>query len=154
MKKSLFLFVFWRVVIGAVFVVSGFEKLIQPRENFLYVIHGYNILPHEALAVIVATTFPWIEFLLGSFLILGLWTRIAAAGVALCNITFIIVVGQALVRKLPISECGCFGDLLKLPLAGIIVFDTAMLVITTMLFVFWRDAAFFGLDEYFRKAKE
>ena len=38
-------FVIIRMLIGCIFVVSGFEKLIGPYQHYLYVFHGYYFIP-------------------------------------------------------------------------------------------------------------
>ncbi|MBZ0167229.1 MAG: hypothetical protein K8I00_10530, partial [Candidatus Omnitrophica bacterium] len=56
--------VFARFLIGLIFVVSGFEKIITPYQNFQYVIQAYELFPEFAEAII-ARTFPWVELITG-----------------------------------------------------------------------------------------
>ena len=98
-------------MIGGLFVVSGFEKLIGPYQNFFYVIQNYSFLP-LFLTEIAARLLPWFEFFLGIFLVLGLWTKWTLRAVMALLLMFMGVVIQALIRQLPITECGCFGGLI------------------------------------------
>lgn len=117
--------VFWlcaRAVIGGLLAVSGFEKLVGPYQNFAYVIEQYRIVGTDD-AVLIAQTLPWAELVVGVFLILGLWIRAAALGALAMFAVFLVVVGQALARRLPMDECGCFGELVSIPPAGVFGMD-------------------------------
>jgi len=120
------------MTIGGIFVVSGFEKFIGPYQNFLYVIQNYSFLPLP-LAEIVARLLPLAEFLLGIFLVLGLWSKWALRAVATLLLIFMAVVIQALVRNLPIDECGCFGGLISVPLPVVLTFDATVFVLAWFL---------------------
>ena len=97
-----------RAALGAVFIVSGFQKLISPSVNFAAVIESYQIV-QGPLAQLFAQFMPWVEFLAGLFFLLGLWTRVSLALLWSMNTLFIGVLSSALVRKLDIGQCGCFG---------------------------------------------
>lgn len=138
-----------RMFIGLIFVVSGSEKLLQHYENFLYVIQGYDILPWLWAQRLVAHLFPWVELMLGVFLILGLWLKQALYGVWLCFFMFIFLLGQAQVRMLPISDCGCFGDLIKFPLNVTMSFDSVLFLITSILLFSLPKTRVLSLDSHF-----
>ena len=143
------IFVCLRIILGIFFVISGSQKLIEPYQNFLYVVQSYELLstPFEEL---VARTIPWIEFLLGVFLILGLWLRNVLAAFMVLTSTFMFVVGQALVRHLPITECGCFGDLISFPLPVVLTLDSSLLCLFAVLLKRLNKVSSFSLDNYFR----
>ena len=136
------------MAIGGLFIASGFEKLIGPYQNFLFVIQNYSVLL-PFLEEIVARLFPWIEFFLGIFLVLGIWLKWVLRGVLVLLSTFIIVVAQALIRHLPIDECGCFGELVSFPLPVILAFDTALFVIVWFLSFRMSQVGYCSLDRYF-----
>ena len=123
------MFALLRFCLGGLFLLSGAEKLLAPYQNFLYVLQAYQILPSSA-EHFVALAFPWIELLVGVFLVLGLWTKHALMGALLLLAGFITVVGQALLRHLPLESCGCFGEWLHVPPSVIIVVDSALLLLT------------------------
>ena len=149
--KKLNLLVFIRIIIGCIYIVSGAEKLVQPYENFLYVIQEYKMLNYDLLERIVAWSFPWVEFILGIFLVLGLWLRITLCGIGLFTTVFIVVVGQAIFRNLPITECGCFGNLVSVPLPVVLFMDSLILILIIIQAVFMKHTAAFSLDNYFFK---
>jgi uncharacterized membrane protein YphA (DoxX/SURF4 family) len=139
-----------RLIIGAFFVFSGFEKLVVPVENFQAVIESYKVLDHN-LAGIAALIMPWVELFAGVFVFLGLWLK-ASLGVLCCmTITFIGVVAQAIVRALPIDECGCFGESLSLPLPAVIVMDSILCILLVILIKNLTKTSVFSLDNYFSR---
>ena len=136
-----------RVLIGVLFVVSGFEKLIQPPENFLFVIQNYDML-NERLEAAAAHVLPWFELFGGAFLAAGLWTRAAACVVWALNTAFIAAVSQALARKLPIDECGCFGELISLPLPAVLAMDAAVWLACAAMLAFPGSASRLSFDRF------
>ena len=142
-------FVIGRILIGCLFIVSGFEKLIGPYQNFLYVVQSYEFLP-TLLEEMVARTLPLIELFLGVFLVVGLWLKWALRSIGMVIFLFILIVGQALLRKLPIDECGCFGGLISLPLYAVLIFDSMLFLLTGVLLKREKCINIFSLDQYFR----
>jgi len=134
--------------VGLFFVVSGFEKLISPYENFSYVVQGYELL-NNSLSDIVALVFPWIEFIVGVFMALGLWLKLSLRVLWAVIVIFIFVLAQALLRNLPIKDCGCFGELFSLPPHVTLIFDSCLLVIVSFLRRFLQKTLTLSLDNYF-----
>ena len=154
MRGKYFL-VLMRIMIGMVYIISGAEKLLQPHENFLYIIQEYDIIPSVTVAYAVAWLFPWLELFLGGFLLLGLWTRESLTSVGLFSAVFIVVVGQAIIRKLPLAECGCFGDLVGIPLEVTLVIDIVILSLAILLLRFCDGGtSLWALDRCWIKRKE
>lgn len=143
MKK--YFFVILRILIGLIFVVSGFEKSVSPYQNFLYVLQGYQFLP-SSLEIAVARVLPWMELLLGIFLVLGLWTRPVLIAASAMFTGFIIVVGQALIRGIDLTECGCFGEWIHIPPQGVIVMDVVSLMVCLVLLKNLSRAQTLSLD--------
>ena len=139
-----------RMILGLFFLVVSTEKLFDPYQNFLYVVQSYQLFPgifEEALSRIV----PWIQFFLGLFLLLGLWVKNTLQGLAILILGFLVVVGQAIVRKLPLDECGCFGNLISLPPRNTFLLDITLLVFTVMMFRRIKETSRWSLDAYFDK---
>ncbi len=148
-EKAINKFVFIRIAVGCFFIISGFEKLIRPYENFLYVVQSYELVG-KSMAEIVARTFPWIEFILGVFFVFGLWIRAVLNGLLVLVLLFILTVSQALLRNLPIRECGCFGELFSVPLPTVLLFDSCLLVLMAVLKRFRQRLLPLSLDRYFQ----
>lgn len=132
-----YVLVFLRVVIGLVYIISGMEKLLQPSANFLYIIQGYDMVPWPWAERAAAAVFPWVEFFLGGFLILGFWTRESLLCIGAFSCMFIAALTQAMVRKLPLADCGCFGDLVGLPLWATLLIDIGILSAVILLLRFY-----------------
>ena len=137
-----------RIIIGSIFLVSSLGKLLAPYQNFQYVIQAYQVLPSWA-EVLTAQVFPWIEFFVGILVLLGLWTAWGLRGALILFGTFVVVVGQALIRGLPLENCGCFGEWIHFKPQTVIVMDSLSLLIT---FVLLRNIVLvkkFSLDSHF-----
>jgi len=146
--SKLNIYVILRMCVGLIFVVSGFEKLIYPYQNFLYVIENYQILT-SGLRELTARVLPWVELFLGAFCILGIWLKWSLRGLILMVLLFMVVVTQALLRNLPIDECGCFGQLITLPLHGVLMFDTIVLGLLILMIIRIDKTGHLGLDQYY-----
>lgn len=134
MKPAHFLLLLVRAALGGVFVVSGFQKLWGPWENFAAVIEKFEII-HGLPVTVLARTLPWAEFLAGVFLILGLRTILSLFVLWAMNTAFIGVLASAIARKLPIQECGCFGEALSLSLPKMLAVDISIWVLFLVFFL-------------------
>jgi uncharacterized membrane protein YphA (DoxX/SURF4 family) len=134
-----------RIFLGAVFVVSGFQKLIQPPQNFMYVVQNFEFLPEWA-EFAVAHAFPWFELLGGLFLVCGLWTSLSLRVLWLACSAFVVILTQAIIRNLPIESCGCFGEMIRMPLPAMLGFDVVLWILFGLLVVFDAPSRRFSLD--------
>jgi uncharacterized membrane protein YphA (DoxX/SURF4 family) len=148
MRKIPFLTIV-RIVLGAVFLWSGFLKLIEPWQNFQVVIEAYRMMEGEPVRLL-ARTLPWLEALGGLFLIFGLYTRAAIFGLWALNTVFLAALTQALLRKLPIHECGCFGDAFSLPLPVMMVVDASLWVCFGALYLWIEQTSRFSIDSAYK----
>jgi uncharacterized membrane protein YphA (DoxX/SURF4 family) len=142
------MWVILRIIIGSIFLASSLGKLFSPYQNFLYVIQAYQLLPSWG-EVLGAQVFPWIEFIVGVLVVLGLWTSWGLRGALVLFGVFVVVVGQALIRGLPLESCGCFGEWIHFKPQTVIVMDSASLLLT---FILLRNLSYvkkFSLDSYF-----
>ncbi|OGX13146.1 MAG: hypothetical protein A2351_02685 [Omnitrophica bacterium RIFOXYB12_FULL_50_7] len=99
-----------RMFLGLVFAYSGFTKLMEPVENFQGGMTAYEIIPY-VLIPFLARVIPWIEFLFGSFLILGYLPRVSALVLAVMSLSFVLLIPatRIVTGALP-ANCGCFGE--------------------------------------------
>ena len=65
---------------------------------------------------------------------------------------FVVVVGQALIRGLPLESCGCFGEWIHLKPQTVIIMDSVSLLLTLLLLRNLSYVKKFSLDSYFDQA--
>ncbi|MCK4630792.1 MAG: DoxX family protein, partial [Bacteroidales bacterium] len=110
------LIIFFRIVIGAIFVFSGFIKGIDLQGSAIkfddyFVAFGMDFLIPASLPL--ATFMVSTEFIIGISLLFGYRTYWGAWGVLIFMAAFTpLTLGLALFN--PVSDCGCFGDAIVL----------------------------------------
>jgi uncharacterized membrane protein YphA (DoxX/SURF4 family) len=97
-----------RLTIGGVFIYSGLVKALAPAEEFAFAIESYKVVGPQ-LALLAANTVPWVELWAGLLLAAGVFTRPMTGFIALMLVFFELLLGQAWLRGLEITSCGCFG---------------------------------------------
>ena len=96
-----------RLIVGVVDLLAGLSKFSDPAGN-VRAVRAYRILP-EAVVPTVGHALPTVEIVIGSLLILGLFTRAMGILSGLFFLAFIIGISSAWARGLEIN-CGCFGN--------------------------------------------
>lgn len=123
-----------RLLIAALFIYSGSQKLSVPLENFEEALRTYEIFPEFSIRVL-SYFVPLAEVTMGALLTLGLLTRLALLGTLCFFGIFIAVISRALILKIPIENCGCFGEGLHLPPAVILGLDLGFFVLVLFLYL-------------------
>ncbi len=95
-----------RVLLGALLLAAGALKVGHAPE-LAASIAGFRLLP-AAIAGPLALALPYVELLLGLYLVAGLFTRIVAAIVAVQFLLYSGAIASAVLRHIP-ANCGCFG---------------------------------------------
>lgn len=98
-----------RLAAGGVFVYAGVLKALAPAEEFAYAIESYRVL-NSQLSLWAAYTLPWLELYAGLLLAAGIFTRFNALFIGALILSFEVLLGQAWLRGLPVTSCGCFGS--------------------------------------------
>jgi uncharacterized membrane protein YphA (DoxX/SURF4 family) len=98
-----------RVALGALFIYSGAIKALSPAEEFAYAIETYRVL-NSQLSLYAAYVTPWVELWAGLLLAAGVFTRLSSLFIGAMLVFFELLLGQAWLRGLPITSCGCFGS--------------------------------------------
>lgn len=99
-----------RLVVGGVFLLTGIFKALDVT-TFERSIRAYQMVP-GALVPIMANGLPWLEIIVGAYVLAGLYRRWSALIAGALLVIFMIAMGQALVRGLTL-QCGCFGTALS-----------------------------------------
>jgi len=97
-----------RVVAGAIWLVAGIAK-VADLSHFHTQVEQYRLLPGVFEAPF-AYALPFVEILIGLYLLVGLLIRPAAIGACALMVLFLVAQIQAWVRGL-VLDCGCFGAL-------------------------------------------
>jgi uncharacterized membrane protein YphA (DoxX/SURF4 family) len=95
-----------RIALGLLFIYASHSKILDPAA-FSRTVYYYRLLPAEAVNV-VAIVLPWIEVLVGVFLVVGFKLRGAALLASASMVIFLAAMTSALARGLNI-DCGCFS---------------------------------------------
>ena len=148
MKIKTLLLLSLRAALGSLFLVSGFQKLAAPYQNFAAVIEKFEII-HGPGAQFLAQMLPWAEFTAGVFFVAGFWEPFCLSALWAMNTAFIGILISALTRKLSIDSCGCFGDAVTLSLPKILALDISLWVLFLVYFFGSRRCQAPGLDRMF-----
>lgn len=95
-----------RLLLGGTLVVAGALKAVDVT-GAVASVRAYDLLP-QGLATAMGYTLPFLEIAVGVLLVVGLFTRVAAAVGALLMVMFVVGIASAWARGLNI-DCGCFG---------------------------------------------
>ena len=95
------------IILGIIFVTSGAGKIADPI-GFLTLLSYTSFLPLE-LSIIVVQWLPWVELVLGLYLITGIAAKIFSSVSCLLVIGFIFHNSWLITHGLATEDCGCFG---------------------------------------------
>ena len=94
-----------RLILGGVFIYASVDKILHPAA-FAEAVYNYKILP-DALINLTTIILPWLELLLGIFLVSGVYLPGAIFLINILLVTFFVALVFNLARGLDI-HCGCF----------------------------------------------
>lgn len=103
---------FSRIIVGIVFVFSGFVKAIDPwgsAYKFLDYFSAFNIEFLNSLAIFFSVALSALEFIIGIALVFGLKPKYSTTGGLIFMGGFTPLTLYLAIYN-PVSDCGCFGD--------------------------------------------
>ena len=104
--------VLMRLVVGAVFVFSGFTKAVDPWGTTYKITDYFNAMGLEqwaGIALFIAVSLAALEFMLGMAIVLGVYRRSAPVLALLLMLVMTpLTLWLAITNAVP--DCGCFGD--------------------------------------------
>ncbi|MGP6156927.1 MAG: MauE/DoxX family redox-associated membrane protein [Vulcanimicrobiaceae bacterium] len=133
-----------RLFLGALLLVAGVLKAHDGPSLSASSIAAYRLLPPVVIAPL-GTFLPYFEIFVGGYLVVGLFTRIAASVAAAQFALFAAAVASLVVRGLP-ADCGCFGSGVNTPPSWLHVAADLLLAVLAGL-VAWRAPGFAALDQ-------
>jgi len=129
-----------RLVLGTVFLWASFDKILDPA-SFAKNISNYHVVPF-GLENTVAIILPWLEFFIGTGMILGIMIDGSIIISSFLLLLFNVLIAQAIIRGFNI-ECGCGLKEGQMVGAGKILENFALIGIAYILNL--RDKNFFEL---------
>lgn len=137
-----------RLLLGGLLLAAGALKAGDPS-SLAASIAAFRLLP-AAIVGPLALALPYLELMLGGYLIVGLFTRVAATLATFEFLTYAAVIASAVVRRIP-AGCGCFGPrdtaLADWPH---VVFDLALAAASAV--VAYAAPGAFAVDRILRRA--
>jgi uncharacterized membrane protein YphA (DoxX/SURF4 family) len=134
---------FLRLVLGGVLLLAGVTKLVD-RASFRQAVTDYQVLP-ATLARPFATGVPWIETALGTLLLVGFGTGVAAGIAVPLFLSFAFAIGVNLQRGREF-DCHCFGAVQADPIGATALLRS--LIFASIALVVALGASRFGSLEY------
>ncbi len=103
--RSLNLPLIFRVILGIIFIYASYDKILDPA-GFSKNIHNFHVTP-IAVENLAALIIPWLELIIGVFLIFGLFLEGTTSIIIALLVFFIAILSQAVFRGIDV-HCGCF----------------------------------------------
>jgi uncharacterized membrane protein YphA (DoxX/SURF4 family) len=133
-----------RWFLALILLVAGVGKLLD-RKKFVSTVATYEVLPFR-FSHLYARGLPWVEFILGFCLLVGLFTHISAILTVLLLLSFIVAVTINLIRGKDL-DCHCFGNLTQEKISIHVLLRNLFLLFLT-LFIMWSYKGFFSLEAW------
>lgn len=127
---------FCAFAVGAVFLVSGLLKLLDPVGAGLVVVEYLRFLRIDFLSFLsepAGVVMALAEAFTGLALITGVWRKIAAV-MAMAFLAFFTLLTLALVIFNPPMDCGCFGEAVHLGHIGTFIKNIVLLAMSAAAF--------------------
>ncbi len=129
-----------RILVGLVFMFSGFVKGVDPlgtayrMTDYLEVMKIHSLIPYALTFSILLCSF---EFILGFLLVTNVKIKIVSWLTLLMMVFFTIVTYFDATKNL-VKDCGCFGDAVKLS-NWATFYKNIVLMVFTLIIIFGRN---------------
>ena len=105
--RSLNLPIIFRIILGIVFIYASYHKILDPTV-FSKNIHNFHTTDNFIwVENLVALILPWLELIVGVFLLFGVFLEGSTSITIALYIFFILILSQAVFRGIDV-HCGCF----------------------------------------------
>ena len=130
-----------RIIVGIVFIYSGFVKGIDPLGSdykFTDYFNAFGMGWMNATTLFFSFALSLAEFLIGIALLFNLWVSRMAWG-SLLFMFFFTPLTLVLALTNPVSDCGCFGDAMILTNWQTFWKNIILLLLAIMIFVYRKE---------------
>ena len=141
-----------RLAAAGIWLAAGAAK-VADLAHFHDQVRAYDVLPH-ALVGPFAYALPFIEVVVGLYLLVGLWIRPVAIVACALMVIFIVAQAQAWYRGL-VLDCGCFGTISQQKVGPLTVLRDVALGLPSLAMAIWParklslDSAWLGRPDRF-----
>lgn len=130
-----------RIIVGIVFIYSGFVKGIDPLGSdykFTDYFNAFGMGWMNVTTLFFSFSLSLVEFLIGIALLFNLWVSRMAWG-SLLFMAFFTPLTLVLALKNPVSDCGCFGDAMILTNWQTFWKNIILLLLAIMIFMYRKE---------------
>ena len=130
-----------RIIVGIVFIYSGFVKGIDPLGSdykFTDYFNAFSMGWMNATTLFFSFALSLVEFLIGIALLFNLWVSRMAWG-SLLFMAFFTPLTLVLALTNPVSDCGCFGDAMILTNWQTFWKNIILLLLAIMIFMYRKE---------------
>ena len=130
-----------RIIVGIVFIYSGFVKGIDPLGSdykFTDYFNAFGMGWMNATTLFFSFALSLAEFLIGTDLLFNLWVSRMAWG-SLLFMAFFTPLTLVLALTNPVSDCGCFGDAMILTNWQTFWKNIILFLLAIMIFVYRKE---------------
>lgn len=130
-----------RILIGLLFIFSGFVKAVDPWGSAIKFGEYFSAFGMEWLGggkYFFAVALSTFEMLLGFALLFNLRKKLATLGVVIFMSFFTLLTLYIFIEN-PVSDCGCFGDAIKLTNGQTFLKNLIILPLVVFLFFYARE---------------
>jgi len=132
MIRNKHILLFFRLVVGGVFIWAGLSKIFDPL-GFAQNIANYRIFS-QSVSLFLALILPWIEVICGLLLVMGIFRETASFILSGSLVVFLGLIIVTLIRGLDI-DCGCFGSLNRSVDYKLLLMDCVLLFFSLNIFM-------------------
>lgn len=131
-----------RLLLGLVFVFSGFVKAVDPLGSAYKIsdyLDAFGWLYFKDMSLLLSVLLSATEFFLGAALLIGVYKRFISLSMLLFML-FVTPLTLYIAITNPVTDCGCFGD--ALVLSNTATFLKNLVLLALAFFAYWQNEKF------------